>query len=76
MNEREGEREGERKGYSFSELSSHDKDSYDYASNCYMHLDFSFLLFYSAVHFPYKEHYSLPRTSDLIFFPPNDVRKS
>ena len=76
-NERErGEREGEKKGYSFSELSNHVKDSYDYAPNCICIQISVFLLFYSAVHFPYKEHYSLPRTSDLIFFPPNDVRKS
>ena len=70
-----GEREGERKGYSFSELSNHVKDSYDYAPNCICIQISVFLLFYSAVHFPYKEHYSLPRTSHLIFFPTNDVRK-
>lgn len=65
-NEREGGeggggREGERKGYSFRELSM---------SRC--HSDRSFFIILPVVHFPYKEHYSLPRTT---FFPTNDVRK-
>ena len=52
-NERErGEREGERKGYSFRELSSHVKVS----------IRSQFFIILPAVHFPYKEHYSLPRT--------------
>ena len=56
-----GGREGERKRYSFRELSM---------SRC--HSDLSFFIILPVVHFPYKEHYSLPRTT---FFPTNDVRK-
>ena len=54
-NEREGGGgggEGEIKGYSFGELSSNVKVSF----RC------QFFIILPAVHFPYKEHYSLPRT--------------
>ena len=67
-NERErGEREGERKGYSFRELSSHVKDSYDCAPNCICIQISVFHYFILQWHFPYKEHYSLPRTSFNLF---------
>ena len=56
------------------ELSSHVKDSQEYAPNCTdMHSDLSFYLFHSAVHFPNKERYSFPlrllRTSLNLLFP-------
>ena len=61
-NERErgwggGGGEGERKGYSFGELSSNVKVSFRS----------QFFIILPAVHFPYKEHYSLPRTSFNLF---------
>ena len=57
-NEREGGGgEGERKGYSFGELSSNVKVSFRS----------QFFIILPAVHFPCKEHYSLPRTSFNLF---------
>ena len=75
-NERErGEREGERKGYSFRELSSHVKDSYDCAPNCIC-IQIS-VFYYFILQFIFHIRNIIASLGlHLIFFPTNDVRKS
>ena len=58
--------DGERKGYSFRELSSHVKVSFRS----------QFFIILPAVHFPYKEHYSLPINPQTTFVSDEALRTS